>query len=137
MANEAVKVELFGANNDGQPVRYTVPDNVNISIGTLLKIVTPRTASAALTNFSPVAGIAAMEKIAGDGSTSISVWTQGVFDITSSLAITQGAPVGVTGGVGTFANSIITTPTTSGAVTMGYAMDTAGTEDVINVRVNL
>ena len=59
----------------------------------LLKLSDPRTASQNDTLGAPSAGIASMQKSATDQSTSISVYTQGVFDMICSGAITVGVPV--------------------------------------------
>ena len=77
MANEWVKVELYGANNDGNPIRFTVLDGKSISKGQLLELADARTASGSLVDTAVYAGVASEEKIAGDGTTSISVWTDG------------------------------------------------------------
>lgn len=79
MTNEAVIVELLG--NKGDPVRYTCADGTTILKGTLLELTTPRTVVANSDADRPFVGIAAMEKVADDGTTSISVYTHGIFQI--------------------------------------------------------
>jgi len=111
-----------------------VASGVAISKGTLLALSDARTAAAAASFTQPIAGIAAMDKSATDLSTSISVWTNGVFEASASLAIVVGLPV-VSSDV---ANMIAqATSTASGAAVMGYAMETAADADVINVRLAL
>ena len=46
--HELVPVELYGANNDGEPRRYTIADGVTVSKGTLLALIDPRVASYAI-----------------------------------------------------------------------------------------
>src|SRR4030042_5699109 len=93
MTNEAVKVTLLGSNNDGDQIRYTVADGYTISKGTILALSNPMTASSAFTSPVPLCGIASMDKDASDGSTTISAWTNGIFKIYTSGALTAGAPV--------------------------------------------
>lgn len=135
MANEATKVELYGNNNSGDQRRYTVADAVAITKGTVLQLLDPRTASAAITEKVACAGIAAMDKEASDGSTSISAWTNGVFEMVASDAITIGAPVGLAN----TANYVFAVGSTaaSGAYTIGYALEAASVGETINVRVRL
>lgn len=77
MAHEATIIELLG--NRGNPIRFNCADGTTIPKGTLLKITDPRTVVAHSALNDPFAGIAAMEKVANDGSTSISVYTCGIF----------------------------------------------------------
>lgn len=83
MANEAVIIELF---NGGRPIRYTVADGATIEKGTLLKLTDPRTASAHSAADQPIVGIAAAEKVASDGATTIAAYTDGIFDIYAAAA---------------------------------------------------
>ncbi len=129
-------------NETGFIRRFKVVDGTAISQGLLLKITTPRTAAAVgevlVNTVPPCAGIASMDKEANDGSTSISVWTDGIFDMMCSGAIIIGAPVRIAGGntsqVSVASN---TTPIASGAVVLGYAMETGADGDIINIRVRL
>jgi hypothetical protein len=87
MANEAVIVNL--GPNGGNPIKFTVADDTNISKGALLGLVDPRTASGGVTlaNSTPFAGIAAADKEANDGSTKLSAYTEGIFDLTCGPAV--------------------------------------------------
>ena len=82
----AVIIELLG--NAGNPVRYTCAEDATIPKGTLLKITDPRTAIATSADNDPFAGIAAMEKLTGDGSTTISAYTKGIFDLEQKTGVT-------------------------------------------------
>jgi hypothetical protein len=84
MANEAVIVELLG--DKGDPIRYTCAEAVTIAKGTILKLADPRTVSATAAADDPVAGIAAAEKVGGDGATTIAAYTNGIFDLKESNA---------------------------------------------------
>ena len=79
MANEAVIIELLG--NGGDPIRFTCADNTGIAKGTLLELTDPRLVIANTNDNAPVVGIAAHEKVANDGSTNISAYTNGIFDM--------------------------------------------------------
>lgn len=129
-------IELFGG---GRPIRYACTDDTNISKGTILELHDARKVSGttALMSGSMVAGIAAMEKKANDGSTSISVYTDGIFDIsaTGGAVIIAGQGVIISG-----ANAIQggTGLNDSGAI-LGRALEetAAGVTETIAVRVNL
>ena len=94
----AVIIELLGQRGD--PVRYTC-DNTNPSIskGDLLFLVDPRKASGANLATGAAAGIAAADKESADGSTSISVYTNGIFDIvTGANGVGIGSLLRISGG---------------------------------------
>jgi len=136
MGQEFTKVELYGANNDGTPVRYTVADGASISKGTLLQLTDPRTASRGDGAERQWAGVASMDKLANDGSTSISCWTNGVFDATASGTITTGdAVAGAAGAVVSAIKRAITGA--SGANIIGYALETATDGEIINFKLDL
>lgn len=134
MANEAVKVEL--TNGTGNPRSFTCAAGTAITKGALLTLTDPRTV--ATVSDTPAAagyicaGIASMDKDSTDTSTRISVWTDGVFDILASGAITAGYPVKSCGGNRVIAASV--NDVTSGAI-LGYALETAADAEVINVRI--
>jgi len=138
MANEWVKVELYGANNDGNPVRFTVADSEAVSKGTLMALKDARAASAAVVDSLVYAGVASMEKLANDGSTSISCWTDGVFEVQASLAISLGHQI-------TGAEDNMVLEVGSGAKTVeidrariiGRALEIASAKETINVRLKL
>lgn len=82
-------IELLGKPR-GRPIRMTCAEGVGIDKGTMLKVTDPRTASAQTGTADAFIGIAAAEKVAGDGSTSLSVYTSGIFRIESGAAINVG-----------------------------------------------
>lgn len=88
MANEAIIVELLGdSNKPGNPVRYTVADGVGIAKGTLMKLSgDPRTIEANAGDGDIFVGIAAEEKVASDGKTSMAVYTKGIFTLQETNA---------------------------------------------------
>lgn len=134
MANEAVIIELLG--NGGDPIRFTVDDATGIEKGTILKLSDPRTASATSADGDIPIGIAAAEKVANDGSTTIAAYTNGIFDIKDSgSGITVGQRVKIAG-----ANLIATADDATAAnqsEQLGTALETASASEVIAVRVLL
>jgi hypothetical protein len=78
MANEAVIIELF---NGGRPMTFTCADGTGIEKGTLMELTSPRTVIANTNDNAPLVGVAAAEKVASDGATTIAVYTDGVFDV--------------------------------------------------------
>ena len=81
----AVIIELLG--DRGNVVRYTCADAA-IPKGTLMKITDPRTAAATAADNDPFAGIAAQEKVSGDGAVTIGCYTKGIFDLEQLTAVT-------------------------------------------------
>jgi len=128
----ATIIELLG-NPRGRPIRMTVADGVNIPKGTLLKVTDPRTASAQSAAADAFIGIAAAEKVADDGATSLAVYTYGIFGIESGAAITVGERVGP----GAEANKVIKVDAANILkATVGTALETsAGDTEVIAVLV--
>ena len=141
MANEAVIVELMGQPK-GVPVRFDVQDAQAIEKGTLLEIFGDRSVSGAIvTNNNAFAGIAAEEKVANDGSTTIGVWTKGIFDLTVTASpdvlftpIPKGSLVSLSG-----ANMIRRVQATdlSGGRIIGKALETGSASEVMQVAVGI
>ena len=78
MANEAVIIELLG--NGGDPISMGCADGAGIAKGTICVLQDDRIVAAG--DGTPgFGGIAAMEKVSGDGSERISVYTFGIFDL--------------------------------------------------------
>ena len=134
MTNELTKVELYGANNDGTPVRYAVANGISISKGDLLTLLDDRAASSATTAWgAPFAGVASEEHTSGQGVTSVSAWTNGIFEAVASGAIEVGGPVRAAD-----VNKVMAAENiASGAKTLGYALETVTDGETINVRLRL
>lgn len=132
MANEAVIVELLG--DGGDPVRYTVADGTGIEKGTLMYLSGDRTISATAADGNRFVGIAAAEKVANDGSTTLAVYTFGIFDLTCSAnGATLGAMLKVAG-----ANTVEDSDEAGAqcaAEYVGRALEAGGNAEVINVMV--
>ena len=133
-ASLATIIELLG--NAGDPVRYTVADGTSISKGTLLKVADPRTASASTGTGDVFCGIAAADKVANDGSTTLAAYTNGIFDLQASNggAITVGAMVSTSGA--NMIKTAIATEAEAGKM-IGQALEAAADEtpEAIAVRV--
>jgi len=133
------------------PVPMTVANGTGIEKGTFLRLFEPNTASHALGTGKPMAGVAASEKIANDGNTTIGVYRKGIFRATASGAITAGdalqyAPgvgAGGDGGLASYANTVMAIPGYSvstaasfGGV-IGRAMETAADADTFRLHLNI
>ena len=132
MAYEAVIIELLG--NGGEPVRYTVADDTAIPKGSLMYLSGDRTATISSAQGQFFIGIAAAEKVADDGSTSLAVYTNGIFDLTDEGAgITLGNMVKL-GGVNTI-SAADEAGAQDAAEYVGIALEAATGSEVIAVRV--
>lgn len=134
MANEWTKVELYGANNDGTPRRYTIDASTAVSKGQLLQLTDPRTASSTVTQGAAIAGVASEDHKPNVASTSISCWTDGIFEAKASFAINIGQPWIMSA----LANQIA--PITVGEVGCeigGYVLATTAKAATVNVRLRL
>lgn len=135
MANEAVIIELLG--NKGDPVRYTIADAAAVPKGSIMHLTDPRTCVLAAGAGGVIAGIAAHEKVANDGTTTISVYTNGIFDLTCAAGGTATLGSCVRSAA---ADNTITVSTTLDQETgkaIGRALETGSNNEVIAVRVLL
>lgn len=132
MANEAVIIELF---NGGRPILYTCANATGIEKGTLMELSGDRTVIANTNLDAPIVGIAAAEKVASDGSTTIAVYTDGIFDmLTDADTDAAGIVMANTATENTIGNA-------DGADLLqgswvGYLLEEAGNAEVAAVRVN-
>lgn len=144
MANEWVPVELYGANNDGGKRRVTIADGVSVSVGALLQLLDPRTASYSHLAKVAIAGVAAEEHVANKGITEISIWTDGIFEVAVSGAVTLGKALisslqdnqlQAISAVDVASATLVGELT--GAFIPAHALETGTGAEVINVRLNL
>ena len=115
------------------PVPFIVANTTGIEKGTTLKFADPMTASQATTD-DVVAGIAAKEKIASDGNTSLSVYRIGRFRGYASGTITAGDPLGFADANYLYSNK--TKANLSGQRTAGVALETASDGDTFLFELN-
>ena len=127
-------ITLDGSN--GFQRRYTVADGTAISKGYILQLSDPSTAAKAGAAGVPI-GIAAADKEASDGSTALSVWTAGSFDIRASGAITVGDMVVLAGNNEVKAATEASIASGARFLALGFAEETAVDAEVIKVRVNI
>jgi len=136
MANEASIIELLG--NGGDVVRYTVADGTAISAGSLMVVSEPRTiakSSNPVTSTEFFVGVAAADKEASDGSTTLGVYTKGIFDMYcfSAGAVTAGTLVVISGG-NTVVQALDDTIETAGCI-VGKALEDAGAATAERIAV--
>jgi hypothetical protein len=135
MAAEAVIIELLG--NKGDPMRYTIADATNVAKGAILHLSDPRTAIAAGGAGGVIAGIAAHEKVSGDGSTSITVYTNGIFDLTCAAGGTATLGSYVRSAAADNTITVCTTLDQETGKAIGRALETGSNNEVVAVRVLL
>ena len=105
-------------------VSFTVADGVGIEKGALLLLTDPMTVATTTGDTDEIIGIAAEEKIASDGKTSIAVYLRGIFKgfagaagTTAGLAIISDTATGA-------ANELVVADVNSEAI-VGIALETA------------
>ena len=117
------------------PVPFTVANSTGIEKGTLLKLTDNMTAVITGGAGQAIAGIAAEEKIANDGKTSIGVYLRSIFVCTAGGAITTGDIIqSETGGT----NEVLTAAATSeNAAGCGIALQDATDGQTLKVLLNV
>jgi hypothetical protein len=132
MANEAELVfetEL--------PIPFTCANGTGIEKGTLLKLVDPMSVQAATNTSDVVGGIAATEKIANDGKTSIAVYRRGIFKGFASGAIPIGAAIGSIATANFLRNNNnLTRNAHSGSRIWGISLEEAATGETFLFELN-
>lgn len=131
MGDEAVIVELLG--NGGDPIIYNCADADAFPKGTILKLSDNREADLSSADAECCAGICAMEKVANDGATTVTAYTNGIFDLKDSGAgFTVGLPVTIGG-----ANLVkqVAAGEAEGGTILGRALATAIASATEEVRV--
>jgi len=132
MANEAVIIELF---NGGRPIRFTCADGTTIEKGTMLELTDPRTVIANTNDAAPFVGIAAAEKVASDGATTIAAYTDGIFDMLTDAGTDA---VGVLVANSATENTVETADAADilAGANVGNLLEAAGNAEVCAVRIN-
>jgi len=131
---KAAIIRLDGDDRTGDVVRRTVADGTAISKGTLCKLSSVNTATAATGSGEPFAGIASTDKEASDGATTLGFFTNGVFDIAMDSAAT-----GINGGLVCMSGADLLRAAVAGDILSGAIVGrleetgTAGT--VVRVKV--
>jgi len=129
MANEAVLVIETEV-----PIAMTCSNATGIEKGTLLTVSDPFTVAATSADGDFCIGVAAEEKIASDGKTTIGVYMGGIFRVKDSGAgVTCGHTLKINGA------NLVATADEAGANAMaeimGIALETAAASDTLLVRL--
>ena len=134
MANEAVTIELLG--NKGDPIQLNCADGDAFPKGTILKLSDNREGDLSAADGDICGGIVAIEKVASDGATTVTVYTNGIFDLTegAAAAIAIGLPVTIEGA--NLIKAAVAGEAESGAI-LGYALAAFGGSDTQSVRVHI
>lgn len=114
------------------PKSMTCADGTGIEKGTLLTLSDPHTAAACSTHVAAIAGVAAEEKIASDGRTVISVYTEGEFKATASGSITAGDALVSSGGG---AGNRVETGAVNDENLVGVALETATAGETFRLKL--
>lgn len=136
MANEHTK--RYAENAAGDTLfDYDIADGTAISKGALLKLTDSGTAIISSAAADMIAGVAARDKIASDGTTRLAVYKKGRFTGTASGAITTGFPL-ISAADSNYPNTIKhADAANSGAAIIGYAEGDATDGEVVPYRLNL
>ena len=132
MANEAKLVQKL----QDRLSQVIVADGTGIEKGTLLQLTDANIGSASSADGEIPVGIAASEKVADDGSTTLAIYTYGIFDMKcDGVGVTAGDPVKI-GGANLI--SLADDATAAGLKeVIGYARQTGAASEVIEVEVRL
>ena len=108
----------------GVPIDFTCADGVGIEKGAVLVLSDPMTAATTTGDTDACAGIAAEEKIASDGRTSLPVYREGIFrGFAGAAGVTVGMAI-ITDSATGAANELVVAPINSEHI-VGIALETA------------
>jgi hypothetical protein len=106
------------------PVAFTCADGTGIEKGALLKLTDPMTVVTTAGDTDAIIGIAAEEKVANDGKTTIAVYLRGIFKgFAGAAGVTAGA--GIISDTGTGAANELVNADINSANLVGRALETA------------
>lgn len=131
MANEAVlKIET------SPPINMSCADDTGIEKGAILKLSDDKTAALATGDEDIVAGVAASEKVANNGVTSIPVYRAGVFLMQSNAGVSRGDAVATAASSGESNEIDTATASAVGGKTLGIALTdiSAGSTGLIELK---
>ena len=116
-------------------VGFTVANATGIEKGTLLKLTDNMNAIITEGSANKVAGVAAEEKVSGDGKTKIAVYMRGIFKCTAGGTITVGdGLISETGGT----NEVLAdTAAADNAAVFGIALQDATDGQTLKVLLNV
>ena len=115
------------------PIAFKCADGATIEKGALLKLTESMTAATTSGQGDMVAGIAAEEKISGNGKVTIPVYMGGIFKGTAGAAVVIGAALMTDATT----NKIETSSAKTGAQQLGYALEApSGDNQTFLFRLN-
>ncbi len=114
------------------PIPFTCANATGIEKGTLLELTDPMTVVAVSGADKPIAGIAAEEKIADDGKTTIAVYRRGIFKMLAGENITG---IGTPLTSHTVVNEVIMQDAANTHI-VGRCYETASDTDTVLVDLN-
>jgi hypothetical protein len=118
MANEAILLQEYSL-----PVNFTCADGTGIEQGAILKLSDSNTAALSDGDEDYVAGVLQTEKIASNGTTSASVYIDGVFSVMVSGSVTAGQALATSSSADGDNILVAATATAVGAKTWGIARE--------------
>jgi len=119
-----------------RPVMMTCANGAGIEKGAILKLSDPMTVALADGDADYVAGIAASEKINGDGCTKIAVYLGGIFKGTAgALGVTAGKSLMTYNGTGDDNDIVDASNAGVSSKTLGYALETAANNETFLFRL--
>lgn len=106
------------------PIAFTCADGTGIEKGSIVKLADPNTVSITAGDTDPVAGIVAVEKVASNGKTKVSVYRRGIFKgYAGAAGVTAGNAIITDTGTGA-ANELVNADVNSENI-VGRALETA------------
>jgi hypothetical protein len=117
------------------PIPITVADGGAIPKGTLLKLSDGMIAAASAGDADAIIGVAAEEKIASDGKTTLGVYTRGIFKCTAGGNCTVGVGLMSYSDTGDANDVIDATAAAVGYKCLGTALDTATDGETLFVEL--
>jgi len=131
MSNEATLLIQTGL-----PIKFTVANGIGIEKGAILTLSDPMTAALCAADDDMVAGIAAVEKIANDGTTQLAVYREGIFKVTLSGSCTAGDPLATNGAsLSNTVYSVVNTAGLSGSKIIGIALEDGTDTNTIKMEL--
>ena len=110
------------------PIAFTCADGTGIEKGAILTLSNPMTAALCTTDGASIAGIAAAEKIASDGNTTIPVYRGGIFKgFAGTGGVTAGQAIDTDANTSD-SNELADAPVTTGGH-VGISLETASSEE--------
>ena len=118
-------------------VKFTVTDGTGIEKGSLLKLTDPMTVIINSGDRDVIIGVAAEEKVANDGKTTLGVYLRGIFICTAGASITVGNLLMNNAAAGAVNEVIPATAAADAAQVFAVALETASDANTLKVLLNV